>query len=196
MGTLGGLIVHGFDQFIRDIGFDTSHKIYFVYYDGLVELSRGDLTCGVAIRGPDNWGVTGVLYLRGYSADLAGLTCPGPTKTENYADWLEQVMLHEIFHVLGAAPDCAPNTIGAHVLDSSLDLMSESFNPRTSAQSSLLDLNNDDYFNHEIPGCPDLADSVFLDPLPDFQQEPPAWRLASSHRTFNPFELLEIGSSD
>jgi hypothetical protein len=194
--ALGSRIISGFDQIIRDSGFDTSHKIYIVYYDGLIELPRGQLACGVAIRGPDDWGVTGTLYLRGYSEDLGELTCPNPTRTENLADWLELVMLHEVFHVLGASPGCGPNTVGAHVEDSSYDIMSSTFNPRTSAQLSVLDWNNDDYYNHDIPGCPDLADSVFLDPLPENAQEPPAWRLASARRTYNPFDLLGISPSD
>lgn len=194
--ALGNQIVSGFDQIIRDNGFDTSHKIYFFYYDGLIELTSGNLACGVAIRGPLDWGVTGTLYLQGYSADLGELTCPNPTRTENFADWLEQVMLHEIFHVLGASPDCAPNTVQAHVDDSSYDLMSSFFNPSTSPRLSVLDWNNDDYFNHDIPGCPDVADSVFLDPLPENAQEPPSWRFASARRAFNPFELLGIIGSD
>jgi len=193
---LGNQVVSGFDQIIRDSGFDTSHKIYFFYYDGLIELPRGEPACGVAIRGPEDWGVTGTLYLRGYSGDLEDLTCPNPTRTENLADWLELVMLHEIFHVLGASPSCAPNTVGAHVDDTSYDIMSATFDPSTSAQLSVLDRNNDDYFNHEIPGCPDLADSVFLDPLPANPQEPPSWRLASARRTYNPFHLLGISPSD
>lgn len=42
-------------------------------------------------------------------------------------------------------------------------------------QPSLLDVGNDDYYNHSIPNCIDLADSACMDPLPSAAQPPPGW---------------------
>jgi hypothetical protein len=39
----------------------------------------------------------------------------------------------------------------------------------------LLDPGNDDYFKHNIPNCPDLAKSVFLDPMPENPEVPGDW---------------------
>ena len=139
---LGVFVVSGFDQYIRDIGFETERKIYFVYYDGRLELGGDEAACGVATRPPIDWGVTGTLFLQGYAPSLGVNTCPDPSRTVGYADWLELVMLHEIFHVLGAAPDCGMNVSAAHVVDTTLDLMSawkpsDSGMPTSSSRSSM-----------------------------------------------------------
>jgi hypothetical protein len=39
----------------------------------------------------------------------------------------------------------------------------------------LLDPGNDDYFQHSIPNCLDLANSAFLDPLPQNPETPSRW---------------------
>lgn len=187
---LGLGMVSGLDQYIRDIGFPTENKIYFVYYEGLFELSGDETACGVATRPPNDWGVTGMLFLQAYSPEFDLITCPDISHTENYADWLELVMLHEIFHILGAVPNCGPNSFRSHVNDNRLDLMSSFFNPDT-APFAYLDFNNDDYFGHGDLSCPDLANSVFLDPLPANPKEPPSWTFSSGRRTFNPLILLD-----
>jgi hypothetical protein len=38
-----------------------------------------------------------------------------------------------------------------------------------------LDVDRDDYFEHDIPDCPDLADSAFLEPLPAAPAAPIGW---------------------
>ncbi len=187
---LGLAIVSGFDQYIRDIASSTENKIYFVYYEGLIALSGNETACGVATRPPNDWGVTGTLFLQAYSAEYDLITCPDISHTENYADWLELVMIHEIFHILGAAPNCSPNSFGAHVLDSDKDLMSAYFDPYE-APFAYLDFNNDDYFGHGDLSCPDLAYSAFLDPLPEHDVLPPSWNFSSGRRTFNPLIGLD-----
>lgn len=42
-------------------------------------------------------------------------------------------------------------------------------------QPQKLDIGGDDYFDHPRPGCLDLADSAFLDPLPADPAPPPGW---------------------
>lgn len=87
----------------------------------------------------------------------------------------EFVMLHEVLHGIGFTAECAPNNRKdnpSHVYDSSLDLM---FAYANANQQQFLDVGNDDYYNHDIEGCPDLADSVFLEPLPDNPQVPKDW---------------------
>ncbi|MDA1330797.1 MAG: hypothetical protein O3B43_07020 [Chloroflexi bacterium] len=190
LNDLGNFIVDGFDQLLRDYGFDTSRKIYVVYYDGLFVLPPDNLACGQATLPPQSWGLTATIYLRGYAPEYDAISCPALTRTADYAGWLELVLLHELFHLLGAVPECAPNSDGAHVSDSSYDLMSPAFNTNA-APSNVLDANNDDYFNHENADCPDLADSAFLDPLPAAAELPPAWEYSIGPRSFNPFDMLE-----
>ena len=82
---------------------------------------------------------------------------------------------HEALHSIGMVNECAehfnPNAPG-HVNDDKTDVMYTGSEPWSPAE---LDVGRDDYFEHDIPNCPDLADSVFLDPLPADAQVPPGW---------------------
>ena len=77
-------------------------------------------------------------------------------------------MVHEVAHAMGAVAPCAPNyysdsetaSIG-HVDDHPNDLL---YGGGELGSPVLLDEGNDDYFMHEIPDCPDLADSPYLGP--------------------------------
>ena len=72
----------------------------------------------------------------------------------------DKIFLHELFHLLGAVPACAPNADGGrHVSDSRSDLMHRNgggARPR-------LDVNRDDYFAHRQPACADVADNPLLE---------------------------------
>jgi hypothetical protein len=48
-------------------------------------------------------------------------------------------------------------------------------NDFSAVEDIVLDRGHDDYFDHEIAGCPDLADSAFLDPLPSNPVLPIGW---------------------
>lgn len=71
----------------------------------------------------------------------------------------DKIFLHELFHLLGAVPACAPNGDGGrHVNDSADDLMHR----HGGGGMPRLDVGRDDYFGHGIEGCPDLAGSALL----------------------------------
>ena len=133
---------------IHVAGFNQPNKIYAVWYDGYNSYG----VCGVANPG----GQTAILFMGG---------CPGSV-------FLQMTMLHEIFHILGAVSSCAPNTLGDGHVPEVEDLMYAYDN---NSGYYYLDYGNDDYWNHSNPFCPDVADSVFLDPLPATPQSPPYW---------------------
>ncbi len=78
--------------------------------------------------------------------------------TREFPDGATYVAAHEITHLLGAAPACAPNAVDFHVDDDPHDVI---FGPFAMAEPIVLDVNNDDYFLHDNAGCPDIADSPF-----------------------------------
>ncbi|MBC7879453.1 MAG: hypothetical protein H7Y59_19975 [Anaerolineales bacterium] len=99
----------------------------------------------------------------------------GRLGVDAYAWNTEFVMLHEALHGIGFTAECAPhnredNT--SHVYDSSIDLM---FAYANAGQQQFLDVGHDDYYQHGIEGCPDLANSVFLEPLPNNPEVPEDW---------------------
>ena len=78
------------------------------------------------------------------------------------------IMLHEIFHALGAVPSCAPNYSNkssglntGHVGDDPNDLMYSGDHVGIAVE---LDKDHQDYFGHAVAGCPDTADSPYLTP--------------------------------
>jgi len=78
----------------------------------------------------------------------------------------DTIMLHEVFHALGAVSPCAPNYLGqssnlpkGHVNDDPNDLM---YGGDELGVMIELDKDRDDYFGHGLANCTDLADSPFL----------------------------------
>ncbi|MCI0847039.1 MAG: hypothetical protein J4N86_00810 [Chloroflexi bacterium] len=78
-------------------------------------------------------------------------------------------MLHELFHAFGAVAPCAANYVSedeslrsAHVDDDPNDLM---YSGDRFGIPIELDNGHDDYFEHDIPGCVDTADSPYLESL-------------------------------
>ncbi len=99
----------------------------------------------------------------------------GRLGVDAYAWSTEFVMLHEVLHGIGFTPECAPHNVKDnthHVNDSSIDLM---YPYAGAGQQMVLDVGRDDYFKHGIDGCADLANSVFLEPLPDNPEIPKDW---------------------
>lgn len=151
-------------------GLITASKMELVYYGG-----DADGVCGGGPFPPGLVGRVAALYLKGTFADPkippcasnpvgASLEAPG------YVDFSA---LHEVLHGLGMAPLCAPHSaLQGHVSDGASDLMYAGAAPWTPAA---LDLGRDDYFDHGALGCPDLARSVFLEPLPADAELPPGW---------------------
>jgi hypothetical protein len=99
----------------------------------------------------------------------------GRLGVDAYAWGTEFVMLHEVLHGIGFTPECAPHNVTDnphHVNDSSIDLM---YPYAGAGQQMVLDLGHDDYFKHGIEGCADLANSAFLEPLPENPEVPKDW---------------------
>ena len=71
----------------------------------------------------------------------------------------EGTILHEILHSLGAPPQCAKNLDQKskfHVDDNENDILYKM------SGDQFFDFNNDDYYNHQIANCPDLAESNYF----------------------------------
>ncbi len=159
-----------FYLYLYNAGFRDQSKSYVVYYDGLIELTGNAAICGVAR------GNAGTIFMQAYFAGFDAITCPRPTRTENYADHLELTLVHEVLHILGAVSECAPHFDGgSHVTDSSYDLMSPYFSTQISPELTVLDWKNDDYYATGSQDCPDLANSVFMQPTVPDAELPPDW---------------------
>ena len=71
----------------------------------------------------------------------------------------EQLIIHELLHLLGFPNKCSTNNISEdqfHVNDSVDDILFKF------SGGKYLDFNNDDYYNHSIANCLDLKDSKYL----------------------------------
>jgi hypothetical protein len=150
-------------------GFDDLEKMYLVYYGGDGE------NCGIGAWPPTLQGNVAALYI---GAASGCRTRPFRSGNEP-PDFLEYLALHEMLHVLGFVPECAPNyTRTGHVSDSQQDVMFSSTTTGTTlGDPSQLDVNVDDYYRRGAgpAGCLDLANSAFLDPLPAAAEPPPTW---------------------
>lgn len=186
ISDLGTDILVYLEHEIKFRGFDSKHKIFLVYYDGFFVTPEG--YCGLASYPPDGAGQTAVLLLRGYNPTY-DLVCPRQfTKSADYTGYFEMTILHEVLHLLGMVPACAPNNNDGHVSDSPQDLMYGEYDGSYSPLYMTLDLHNDDYFGHGNAGCPDLARSAFLDPLPVDAEPPPGWDVSSRYLPPDPLE--------
>jgi hypothetical protein len=154
---------------LQAAGFNNPQKLYAVYYDG-----TSYMACSGGAWPPDLVGNVAVLYLKGlaqsdFPCNLNSLV-PYPEAPPGYPEF---AMLQEIFHTLGASAVCAPHhSRQGHISDSLTDLM---YSGEESSVQRELDAGRDDYWGHGNPDCPDLAHSVFIDPLPEDPQLPPGW---------------------
>ena len=164
---------------IKTLGFDSSHKLFVVYYDGFFTTQEG--YCGLAAYPPEGAGQTAVLVLRGYNPTY-DTVCPRQfTKSADFTGYFELTILHEVLHLLGMVPDCAPHDADGHVNDSAQDLMYYEYDGSYSPLYTYLDYHNDDYYNTGKLDCPDLARSAFLDPLPEHAELPPGWDVSRAN---------------
>jgi hypothetical protein len=162
--------------FVRDLleaelvvlGYTNPSKIYAVYYDG-----GSNTACGGGAWPPELAGNVAAMYLHG--------TPPGAPRCDSNAfatdpsspGYLEFAMVHEIMHTQGFVSRCAPHfTAEGHVSDDPRDLM---YAGPLAWQPSILDVGRDDYFQHGIQGCLDLALSAFMTPSAAEAVAPPGW---------------------
>jgi len=153
-------------------GFNNPNKIYAVYYGG-----HNLLHCGQSLRNGGQ--AIAATFLEATPAGLSPCpqqvvpsnSTPGLTFSTDAPGYWEFTMAHEVFHMLGAAPACAPHfSSGGHVNDSATDLMGVFTRPGVLPNDpsvrwnpSVIDFNRDDYYRHGR-ACLDLAQSVFLTP--------------------------------
>lgn len=94
------------------------------------------------------------------------------------ASTYEAVIVHELLHVFGAVPECAPDRLetSAHVGTSVEDLMYAG--PEWSGHDEVvIDAGRDDYFGHGRSDCLDTGASEFWEPAPVAEPRPPGARL-------------------
>jgi hypothetical protein len=159
------------DQIQRDInaaGFNHPEKIYAVYYGG-----SSTHACGGGAWPPTLVGNVVALYLRGGPPGARPCASNVLATSGDVPGYWEFSLIHEFFHTLGAVAACAPHhTRAGHVSDDPRDLMYAGDRPW---RPSMLDVGNDDYFNHHTD-CLDVAKSVFIDPVAADAVAPPGWK--------------------
>jgi hypothetical protein len=153
---------------INTAGFNHPEKIYAVYYGG-----SSTYACGGGAWPPTLAGNVVALYLRGRPPGARPCAGHGLAASGDLPGYWEFSLIHEFFHTLGAVAACAPHhTRSGHVSDDPRDLMYAGDRPW---RPSMLDVGNDDYFNHNT-GCLDVAKSVFIDPVAADAVAPPGWK--------------------
>lgn len=145
-------------------GFNNPVKVYAAFYDG-----RSTWACGGA-KSPA-LPKLGAMYLRAQPTNdpRPCSDAPGFGTGTDRPGYFEIGLLHEILHVIGFTPRCAPHAsadgYGDHVNDGPTDLM---YGPDAKSTSgwnwanAVLDFNHDDYYRANVPGCPDLSNSPYL----------------------------------
>ena len=147
------------DSLVVDIGAairerlgPSSDKAYAVYYAGRL----GDLCGSAAVEGR-----VAVVFMDPEGCSSATVGADGQT-----ASTYEAVMVHELLHVFGAVPECAPGRLetGPHVGGNLQDLMYGG--PEWSREvEAVIDPGRDAYFGHGLPDCPDASASDFWRPV-------------------------------
>jgi hypothetical protein len=155
--------VQGLELELDRHGFSWGQKLFVVVWSGLAQWARLDVGCG------GDAGYHGVAVV--YRFGIGGETCP-PIASELPIGEPDTGLAHEIIHLLGLPAACGANVDeGGHVADDPADLMYG----RGHTTADVIDAAHDDYYRHGIAGCPDLARSAFLDPLPAHPELPQGW---------------------
>jgi hypothetical protein len=143
-------------------------KILAVYYGGGSEYS-----CGGGPWPPELIAKVAAVYLKGTPPGSPACATNELGASVSAPGYFEFAMIHEIFHGLGAAAECAPDHhLRGHVSTDPTDLMWTGDAPWA---PETLDIGRDDYWGHGRADCVDLARSVFVDPLPEGAELPPGW---------------------
>jgi hypothetical protein len=145
-------------------GFNDPAKVYAAFYDG-----HSTWACGGAYSPALR--KLGAMYLQAQPTNdpRPCRDAPGFGTGTGRPGYFEIGLLHEVMHVIGFSPPCAPHASASafpdHVNDSPTDLMYGP-DPTHAAgwnwANAVLDFNRDDYYRANIPGCPDLSNSPYL----------------------------------
>jgi hypothetical protein len=148
-------------------GFNDQAKVYAAFYDG-----RSTWACGGAYSPALR--KLGAMYLQAHPTNdpRPCRDAPGFGTGTDRPGYFEIGLLHEVMHVIGFSPPCAPHASASafpdHVNDSPTDLMYGPDATHTSGWNwfnAVLDFNHDDYYRANVPGCPDLSNSPYLEAL-------------------------------
>lgn len=167
LSARGPFIREEFERLLRARGFDHPQKIYLAYYGG----GAGVPICANAPVPPQFSGQMTGIYLKG----TPGSGACGNNRfavDDRSPGYLEYLVLHEVFHVVGAVQPCAPEANGHHVGDDPGDLMYAGNQPWRPAR---VDTNRDDYFRTGRAECLDVDRSVFLLPHHPDAEVPAGW---------------------
>ena len=156
----GAALVPDLEGAIRDRLGASPGKLYAVYYAG----RSGDVCGNATVEGRV---AVAFVHPEGCSPRAVGADRETPSTYET-------VMLHELLHVFGAVPECAPDRSekSAHVGTSVADLMYAG--PEWSGHDEVvIDVERDDYFGHGRSDCPDTAASEFWEPAAPVEARAP-----------------------
>jgi hypothetical protein len=152
----GAFVRDAIERELKGAGFVKPGKLYAVYYDG-----NSTFACGGGAWPPTLPGIVGAVYMPPTFWNTAGDPCYVPSRSLAGMQLMDYGIPHELLHTMGFVAPCSPHfTRAGHVSDSPTDLMyagDQDWHP------SVLDVGRDDYFDAHVPGCPDLADSVYLE---------------------------------
>lgn len=127
-------------------------KAYAVYYAGRF----GDACGGAAVEG----------RVAAVFVDPDGCSPAAVGADAELASTYEAVMVHELLHVFGAVPACAPDRLetSPHVGGNLQDLMYGGSEWSRQVEAAI-DPGRDAYFGHGLPDCPDASASDFWRPV-------------------------------
>ena len=145
-------------------GFSDQAKVYAAFYDGPSSWACGG-AYSPALR------KLGAMYLQAHPTNdpRPCRDAPGFGTGTDRPGYFEIGLLHEILHVIGFSPPCAPHASASafpdHVNDSPTDLMYGPDATHTAYwnwANAVLDFNRDDYYRANVSGCRDLSSSPYL----------------------------------
>jgi List-Bact-rpt repeat protein len=145
-------------------GFNDQAKVYAAFYDGPSSWACGG-AYSPALR------KLGAMYIQAHPTNdpRPCRDAPGFGTGTDRPGYFEIGLLHEMLHVIGFSPTCAPHASASafpdHVNDSPTDLMYGPDAAHTAYwnwANAVLDFNRDDYYRANVPGCPDLSNSPYL----------------------------------
>ena len=156
----GAFVRDAIEQELMDAGLYEPAKRYAVHYDGTSSFS-----CGGGAWPPTLPGKVAALYLHGLPNSAFPCDRNQFAPAGGVPRYWEFSWIHELVHTLGFVATCAPrHTRAGHVSAPTNDLMYAGDAP-WNLNGVMLDQGNDDYYAHEVSGCPDLADSSYLTDL-------------------------------
>ena len=156
------LVVMGED--LVAAGFNNQAKVYAALYDGHSTWACGGASSPALPK-------LGAMYLQAHPTNdpRPCRDAPGFGTGTDRPGYFEIGLLHEILHVIGFSPPCAPHASASafpdHVNDSPTDLMCGPDPTHTAGwnwANAVRDFNHDDYYRANIPGCRDLSNTPYL----------------------------------